>query len=121
MAGKRVALKHVIECRLELVLRHLPRNERPLRQIRRQQWMAQALGHSVAGELAAGGSAFLRGLLDAVAQARRVRLVYLDRQPRTGRHRRVVTSLATASIDPAAANVIRSWCLTKQTQLLIGF
>src|SRR5256885_11484899 len=83
--------------------------------------MPQALGNRIMEEMAAEDKAFYRGLLDGVAQARKVRLVYLERQPRTDRHTLVVTTLARPSMEPAAANVLRTWFLKKQNQLLIDF
>jgi len=83
--------------------------------------MPQALGNRIVEEMAAEDKAFYRGVLDGVAQARKVRLVYLERQPRTDRHTLVVTTLARPSMEPAAANVLRTWFLKKQNQLLIDF
>ena len=45
--------------------------------------MPQGLATRILEEMAAEDKAFYRGLLDGVAQARKVRLVYMERQPRT--------------------------------------
>jgi hypothetical protein len=42
VAAERVALEHVVERGLEFLRRHLPRHERPLREIRRQQRLPHA-------------------------------------------------------------------------------
>ena len=83
--------------------------------------MPGALGSRILEEMAGEDKAFYRGVLDAVAQARKVRTVYLERQPRTDRHAVVVTTLARPSMEPAAANLLRTWFLKKQNQLLIDF
>src|SRR5436190_5877881 len=83
--------------------------------------MPGALGNRILEEMAGEDKAFYRGVLDAVAQARKVRTVYLERQPRTDRHAVVVTTLARPSMEPAAANLLRTWFLKKQNQLLIDF
>ena len=79
------------------------------------------LGNRILEEMAGEDKAFYRGILDAVAQARKVRVVYLERQPRIDRHALVVTTLARPSMEPTAANLLRTWFLKKQNQLLIDF
>ena len=81
----------------------------------------QALGNRILEEIAGEDKAFYRGILDGVAQARKVRVVYLERQPRADRHALVVTTLARPSMEPAAANLLRTWFLKKQNQLLVDF
>ena len=83
--------------------------------------MPQALGNRIIEEMGAEDKVFYRGVLDGVAQARKVRVVYLERQPRTDRHALIVSTLARPSMEPAAANLLRTWFLKKQNQLLIDF
>ena len=83
--------------------------------------MPAALGNRILEEMAGEDKAFYRGILDAVAQARKVRTVYLERQPRSDRHAFVVTTLARPSMEPTAANLLRTWFLKKQNQLLVDF
>jgi hypothetical protein len=83
--------------------------------------MPPALGNRILEEMAAEDKPFYRGILDSVAQARKVRVVYLERQPRAERHTFVVTTLARPSMEPTAANLLRTWFLKKQNQLLIDF
>jgi hypothetical protein len=83
--------------------------------------MPGPLGNRILEEMAGEDKAFYRGILDAVAQARKVRTVYLERQPRQDRHALVVTTLARPSMEPTAANLLRTWFLKKQNQLLIDF
>jgi hypothetical protein len=83
--------------------------------------MPQALGNRIFEEMAAEDKVFYRGVLDGVAQARKVRVVYLERQPRTDRHALMVATLARPSMEPAAANLLRTWFLKRQNQLLVDF
>jgi len=83
--------------------------------------MPGALGNRILEEMAGEDKAFYRGLLDGVAQARKVRTVYLERQPRADRHALVVATLARPSMEPTAANLLRTWFLKKQNQLLVDF
>lgn len=83
--------------------------------------MPQALANRILEEMAAEDKTFYRGVLDGVAQARKVRVVYLERQPRIDRHNLVATTLARPSMEPAAANLLRTWFLKRQNQLLIDF
>lgn len=83
--------------------------------------MPAALGNRILEEMAAEDKAFYRGILDGVAQARKVRVVYLERQPRVDRHALVTTTLARPSMEPAAANLLRTWFLKKQNPLLTDF
>lgn len=62
-----------------------------------------------------------RAALDAVAQVRRVRPVFLERQPRPERLAMVIGSLSKPGLDLAADGLIRNWLLKKHSGLLIDF
>ncbi len=62
-----------------------------------------------------------RASLAAVAEARRVRPVFLERQPRPQRHSTMLATLTRPSLEPATANLIRSWLLKKYNALLVDF
>ena len=62
-----------------------------------------------------------RTVLAAVAEARRVRPIFLERQPRTQRHAAMLATLARPSLELVTANLIRSWLLKKHQALLVGF
>jgi hypothetical protein len=62
-----------------------------------------------------------RAALQAVAQARHVRPLYLERQPRTQRHPAMVETLSRPAQELAAATLIRAWLLKHQTALLGDF
>src|SRR6266436_1708928 len=50
-----------------------------------------------------------RATLQAVAEARKVRPVFLERQPRTERHTQMLSTLARPSLEMVTANLIRAW------------
>lgn len=62
-----------------------------------------------------------KAAMGAVAQARRVRPVFMERQPRTQRHATMIATLSRASLENAAATLLRTWLLKKQKQLLVDF
>ena len=62
-----------------------------------------------------------RAALDTVAQARKVRSVFLERQPRAERHAAVAESLTRPALTAAADSLLRNWLLKKHSALLIDF
>jgi hypothetical protein len=59
--------------------------------------------------------------MQAVAEARKLRPVYLERQPRTQRHSLMLTTLTRPSLELVTANLLRTWLLKKHQGLLTGF
>ena len=62
-----------------------------------------------------------RAALDAVAQARKVRPVFLERQPPAERYSAMTASLGRPSMAMAADSLLRTWLLKKHTSLLVDF
>ena len=62
-----------------------------------------------------------RATLGAVAEARKLRPVFLERQPRPQRHAAMLATLARPALDMVAANLIRTWLLKKHKQMLADF
>jgi hypothetical protein len=62
-----------------------------------------------------------RATLKAVADARKLRPVFLERQPRAQRHTLMLASLARPALELVAGNLLRSWLLKKHKQMLIDF
>lgn len=62
-----------------------------------------------------------RAALDAVAQSRKVRTVFLERQPRIERHATVGLALSRPALALAADSLIRNWLLKKYSSLLTDF
>jgi hypothetical protein len=59
--------------------------------------------------------------LNAVAQARHLRPVFLERQPKTQRHAAMIATLARPALDLVAGGLIRTWLLKKHKAMLVDF
>jgi hypothetical protein len=62
-----------------------------------------------------------RATLGAVAEARKLRPVFLERQPRPQRHAAMLATLTRPALDLVAGNLLRIWLLKKHKQMLIDF
>lgn len=62
-----------------------------------------------------------KATLNAVAQARHVRPVFLERQPRAQCHAAIIATLSKPALEAAAATLIRVWLVKKQRQMLVDF
>lgn len=65
--------------------------------------------------------ALYRATLDAIAQARKVRSVFMERQPRAERHATMGAMLARPNLEVAADSLLRNWLLKSHTSLLEDF
>ena len=59
--------------------------------------------------------------LNEVAGVRKVRPVYLERQPRAARYATIASTIARPGMAMSAGNLLTVWLLKKQTPLLIDF
>ena len=62
-----------------------------------------------------------RAVLQAVAEARHVRLVFMERQSRAQRNAAMLATLTRPHLDVAAATLLRAWLVKKQSAMLIDF
>ena len=62
-----------------------------------------------------------KAVLAAVAQARHLRPVFLERQPREQRHVTMLATLARPALDVTAGVLIRSWLVKKHKAMLVDF
>jgi len=62
-----------------------------------------------------------RATLNAVAEARHLRPVFLERQPKTQRHAAMIATLARPALDLVAGSLIRTWLLKKHKSMLVDF
>lgn len=60
-------------------------------------------------------------VVKAVADARKLRPVFLERQPRTERHKDMVATLSRPALDAVTGNLIRTWLLKKYQPMLGDF
>jgi hypothetical protein len=59
--------------------------------------------------------------LSAVAEARKLRPVYLERQPRTQRHTAMLATLSKPALEMVTSNLLRTWLLKKYKGMLVDF
>jgi hypothetical protein len=62
-----------------------------------------------------------RATVAAVAQAKHVRPVFLERQPRDARHASMLTALTKPQLEGAAAALLRAWLIKKHNAMLVDF
>jgi hypothetical protein len=62
-----------------------------------------------------------RAALDAVAQSRKLRSVFLERQPKAERYAIMTAALGRPALATAADSLLRNWLLKKHTGLLVDF
>jgi hypothetical protein len=60
-------------------------------------------------------------VVKAVADARKLRPVFLERQPRAERHKDMVATLSRPALDAVTGNLIRTWLLKKYQPMLGDF
>jgi hypothetical protein len=62
-----------------------------------------------------------KAALNAIAQARHVRPVFLERQPRAQRQAAMIATLSRPGLEAVAGGLIRSWLLKKHKPMLMDF
>ena len=62
-----------------------------------------------------------KAALNAIAQARHVRPVFLERQPRAQRQAAMIATLSRPGLDAVAGGLIRVWLLKKHKAMLVDF
>ena len=62
-----------------------------------------------------------RVTLAAVAEARKLRPIFLERQPRVQRHTTMLATLTRPALDMVTGNLIRTWLLKKYNAMLVDF
>lgn len=62
-----------------------------------------------------------KAVLNGIAEARKVRPVFLERQARPQRHALMVATLSRPGLDQVASSLIRAWLVKKQQAMLVDF
>jgi hypothetical protein len=62
-----------------------------------------------------------RAVLQAVAEARKLRPVFLERQAKTERHTLMLGTLTRPNLDVAAGTLLRIWLVKKHQAMLVDF
>jgi hypothetical protein len=80
-----------------------------------------ALGNDILEFSFASDKKLYRAALEAVAQARKVRTVFLERYPRTERNAMILSFLSRPALEMVSDNLLRAWLLKKHTAVLTDF
>jgi hypothetical protein len=83
--------------------------------------ISPALAARIIDEVHGTDKDLYRVVLAAAAQARKVRPVFLERQPRAEQHRVVAASLTRAEMQMVASNLLSGWLVKNQKQILTEF
>lgn len=83
--------------------------------------VSPALAQRILEEVHASDKDLYRVALSAVAQSKKVRAVFLERQPRAERHRAMLAVLARPEFTMIAGNLISGWLVKNQHALLADF
>jgi hypothetical protein len=84
-------------------------------------FMSPALANDILAFTFESDKPTYRAIINGVAEARKVRPVFLERQPRTQRHALVIATLARPNLEPVASNLIRTWLVKKERAMLVDF
>ncbi len=84
-------------------------------------FMSPALAGEILANAYESDKPLYRAALNAVAEVRKVRPIFLERQPRPQRHTAMLASLTRPAMELVAGNLIRSWLMKKQNPMLAQF
>lgn len=83
--------------------------------------MPEALATDIIEFHHASDKKLYRAAVDAVAQARKLRSVFVERMPRAERTAAMAASLGRPALGMVSDSLLRNWLLKKHTALLIDF
>lgn len=84
-------------------------------------FMSPALANDILSFTFESDKPAYRAVLNAVAEAKHVRAVFLERQPRAERHVSMVSALSKPQLDAATGALLRAWLVKKHTAMLEDF
>lgn len=62
-----------------------------------------------------------KAVLNGIAEARKLRPIFLERQPREQRHALMILTLSRPNLESVAAGLIRAWLVKKHKTMLVDF
>lgn len=84
-------------------------------------FMSPALANDILNFTFESDKPAYKATLAAVAESRKLRPVFLERQSREARQTTMLAALARPQLEGAAAALLRAWLVKKPAQLLIDF
>lgn len=84
-------------------------------------FMSPALAQDILGFTFESDKQAYKATLAAVAQAKHVRPVFMERQPRESRNAAIIATLSKPYLEDAANALLRVWLVKKHTAMLVDF
>jgi hypothetical protein len=84
-------------------------------------FMSSALSAEILETLHALDKEAYRAALVAIAEAKKVRPVFLERKPRVQRHADMVVQLGKPRLEAVASSLLRAWLVKSQNAMLVDF
>ena len=84
-------------------------------------FMSDELATQIVEDTFGGDKDVYKATVAAVAQTRKLRPVFLQRQPKAARSKTILESLARPGMAQAADNLLRNWLIKNQTDMLKAF
>lgn len=84
-------------------------------------FMSPALANEIVTYMFESDKPTYRATLHAVAEARHLRPVFLERHPKTQRHATMIATLTKPALELVAGQLIRTWLLKKHKPMLVDF
>src|SRR5437016_3439694 len=84
-------------------------------------FMSPALAAEIINYAYESDKPLYHAVVKAVAETRKLRPVFLERQPRSERHKDMAATLSRPALDAVTGNLIRTWLLKKYSAMLADF
>src|SRR5438046_568554 len=84
-------------------------------------FMSPALANDILNFAYESDKPVYKATMAGVAQALRVRPIYLERQPRAQRHTSMIHVLSRPGLDAISGGLIRAWLVQKHKAMLVDF
>lgn len=84
-------------------------------------FMSPALANDILNFTHESDKPTYKATVTAVADVRKVRAVFMERQPRTQRHAMMAASLSRPALEAAAGGLLRAWLVKQQRPMLVEF
>ena len=84
-------------------------------------FMSPALANDILNFTFESDKPAYKATMAAVAETRKLRPVFLERQPRVQRHALMTSMLARPGLEAVSSNLIRTWLVKKDRTMLVDF
>jgi hypothetical protein len=84
-------------------------------------FMSPKMANRILEDTQANNREVYRALVASMAQAQKMRPVFIGRQPKERRHKSFVQMLSRAGSEEHAGNLIRGWLFKEHKDVLTGF